>query len=86
MAVDIIWSESMIRFGRTHVARSATIYLGLGLVSALRMNAQVELKAVGRDRISIVINGQPFSDFYIGSSYAKPFLAPLRSATGLVAT
>ena len=76
----------MIRFGGTHVARSAAVYLGLGLVSALRMNAQVELKAVGRDHISIVINGQPFSDFYIGSSYAKPFLAPLRSATGLVAT
>ncbi len=51
-----------------------------------RTQAQVEVKPAGADRISIAINGQPFSDFYIGSSYAKPFLAPLRSATGLIVT
>jgi Family of unknown function (DUF6807) len=49
-------------------------------------SAQVELKAVGDDHVSISINGQPFSDFYIGSEYQKPFLAPLRTATGLVVT
>ncbi len=53
---------------------------------ANRAQAQVEVKPVGTDRISIAIDGQPFSDFYIGSSYAKPFLAPLRSATGLIVT
>lgn len=48
--------------------------------------AQVELHAAGTDHISIEINGQPFSDFYIGSVYPKPFLTPLRSASGLIVT
>ena len=48
--------------------------------------AQVDIKAVGDDHVSIAINGQPFSDFYIGSNYQKPFLSPLRTATGLVVT
>ncbi len=60
-------------------ALTATIFM-----SAASVSAQVELKAVGTDRVSISINGQPFSDFYIGSAYPKPFLAPLRSATGLI--
>ncbi|HEY1945517.1 MAG TPA: PmoA family protein [Bryobacteraceae bacterium] len=47
---------------------------------------QVDLKNVDNDHIAITINGQPFSDFYIGKNYPKPFLAPLRSATGLVVT
>jgi len=69
-------------------------FVGLRILSAIAaiclagplVNAQVELRAVGKDRVSIAINGQPFSDFYIGNAYPKPFLAPLRSATGLVVT
>ncbi|MDQ2840367.1 MAG: PmoA family protein [Acidobacteriota bacterium] len=49
-------------------------------------SAQVQLSPVDNDHVSILINGQPFSDFYIQSSYTKPFLAPLRSATGLIVT
>ena len=49
-------------------------------------SAQVQLSRVGNDHVSISIDGQPFSDFFIQSSYAKPFLAPLRSATGLIVT
>jgi hypothetical protein len=55
-----------------------------GLPPALR--AQVEFKNIDNDRIAISINGQPFSDFCIGTAYPKPFLAPLRSATGLIVT
>ncbi|MGA8030174.1 MAG: PmoA family protein [Bryobacteraceae bacterium] len=58
----------------------------MSLIGALHLNAQVELKSVGDDHISIHINGQPFSDFHIGNSYPKPYLAPLRSATGLIVT
>lgn len=58
----------------------------LALASVPPVDAQVELKVVGSDRVSIAINGQPFSDFYIGNSYPKPFLSPLRSATGLIVT
>ncbi|MBV8552583.1 MAG: PmoA family protein [Acidobacteriaceae bacterium] len=46
--------------------------------------AQVDLKADGNDHVSVTISGQPFSDFYTGPAYAKPFLAPLRSADGLI--
>ena len=48
--------------------------------------AQVDLKAVGDDHVSITIAGKPFSDFYIGPNYQKPFLAPLRTASGLIVT
>src|SRR5579863_9422345 len=50
------------------------------------LSAQVELQAAGTDHIEISINGQSFSNFYVGSAYPKPFLAPLRSATGLIVT
>lgn len=53
---------------------------------ALGLDGQVEITAHGNDHISIQINQQPFSDFHIGSAYAKPFLAPLRSAGGLLVT
>jgi hypothetical protein len=49
-------------------------------------SAQVDLKVVGTDHVSVTINGQPFSDFYIGNTYAKPFLSPLRTASGLIVT
>jgi len=56
------------------------------LAAASALFAQVDLTQSGEDHIAISINGQPFSDFYIAKSYAKPFLAPLRTAAGLVVT
>ena len=49
-------------------------------------SAQVEVKQSSPDQISISINGQPFSEFYMGATYPKPFLAPLRSASGQIVT
>jgi Methane oxygenase PmoA len=49
-------------------------------------HGQVEFQAHGTDHISIRIQGQAFSEFYIGPAYPKPFLAPLRAASGLVVT
>ncbi len=49
-------------------------------------SAQVEIKQSSPDQIAISIDGQPFSEFYIGPAYPKPFLAPLRSASGLIVT
>lgn len=57
----------------------------LGLVSSIA-RAQVGLATVGADHITISIHNQPYSEFYIGSGYPKPFLAPLRSATGSIVT
>jgi Methane oxygenase PmoA len=48
--------------------------------------AQVEFKNVDGDHISVTINGEPFTDFHIGKAYPKPFLAPLRTANGLIVT
>lgn len=47
---------------------------------------QVDLRAAGNDHVSITIDGQPFSDFYIGPQYSKPFLAPLRAPDGTIVT
>jgi hypothetical protein len=66
--------------------RTGLYTLAIMLTVVVSSRAQVELKAVGDDRVSISIDGQPFSDFYIGSEYQKPFLAPLRNAKGLVVT
>lgn len=46
--------------------------------------AQVDLREVARDHVSIAVNGQPFSEFYTGNCCGKPFLAPLRAASGLI--
>jgi len=67
-------------------ARFQLSLASLFLYGAMASHAQVELKAVGNDHVSISINGQPFSTFYFGSEYQKPFLAPLRSAAGLIVT
>jgi hypothetical protein len=40
----------------------------------------------GTDKIDIDLDGQPFSSFYYGAEHQKPFLAPLRSATGKIVT
>jgi STE24 endopeptidase len=58
------------------------IFLALPFIAA----GQVDLRAVGNDHVAVTINGQPFSDFYIGQQYAKPFLAPLRSPDGIIVT
>ena len=56
------------------------------VAASVTARGQVEFKAEGTERISIRITGDSFSDFYIGKQYPKPFLAPLRSATGLIVT
>jgi hypothetical protein len=66
--------------------RLGVFAFSLLLVSSLAANAQVEFENVGGDHVAITINGQPFSDFFYGPDHAKPFLWPLRSASGLVVT
>ncbi len=52
---------------------------------ALPLCAQVKF-AQSPDKIEIEIDGKPFSTFYIAGEAPKPYLAPLRSADGLVVT
>ena len=63
-------------------ARGTALVLGV----TLSASAQVTLTRQDTDHIAIEINGQPFSNFFIGNAYPKPFLAPLRTASGIVVT
>jgi methane monooxygenase PmoA-like len=45
----------------------------------------VEVKREG-DWIDILVGGHPFTTYFFGTSAAKPFLSPLRSARGAVVT
>ena len=41
----------------------------------------------GTDKVAVEIDGKPFTDFVIqGEDYAKPYLWPLRAASGTVVT
>jgi hypothetical protein len=55
------------------------------LICASPVPAQVEFHSAP-DHIAILVDGKPFTDFYIGSEYPKPFLHPLRAADGRVVT
>ena len=55
----------------------------LGVIPAF---SQVGMQQTDSDHVAITINGQPFSNLYFGASYPKPFLAPLRTASGLIVT
>ena len=56
------------------------------LPGATLANTQVDFEVFEGDHVAITVNGQPFSNFYIGTSYPKPFLAPLRAPTGQIVT
>jgi hypothetical protein len=56
------------------------------LVLALPAAAQVKITP-GPEKVAIVINGKPFTDFYVaGEMVTKPYLWPLRAATGTAVT
>ena len=38
------------------------------------------------DRVKVVIDGKPYTDFVYGADVTKPYLHPLRSATGVIVT
>jgi hypothetical protein len=55
------------------------------LFSTVLVGAPVELKRTG-DQIDVFIDGQPFTTYHFSDVVAKPYLMPLRSATGIVLT
>ena len=64
--------------------------LAILLAAAASLSAQVKFTAHQRDgatdSIAIFIDGKPFTVFQYGADFAKPFLAPVRSASGKVVT
>src|SRR6202050_1314947 len=57
-----------------------------GILLTLPMAAQVRVTEHGSERISVEIEGRPFTDFFIGPETNKPYLHPLRSASGKMVT
>lgn len=56
------------------------------LAVALPSAAQVKITP-GPEKVTIAIDGKPFGDFYVaGEMVTKPYLWPLRAATGTVVT
>ena len=43
--------------------------------------AQVTITPKGTEKITIDIDGKPFTDFWIGPETKKPYLHPLRTAS-----
>jgi hypothetical protein len=59
---------------------------GLFLLAAIPLIAQVKVTQQGNQKITIEIDGKPYSEFFIGPETQKPYLAPLRNAAGVVVT
>ena len=77
------------RFNRVSTVtwRPARLALAcLALLFPLTGRAQVDIQGAANDHVTISINGKPFSGFYLGNAYPKPFLAPLRTAAGVIVT
>jgi hypothetical protein len=54
-------------------------------LAMLPVCAQVEFRQAA-DQIEISIDGKPFSTLYFGEEAPKPYLSPLRSASGIIVT
>ena len=52
------------------------------LLLSIPLCAQVKITAQGKDKLSVEIDGKPFTDFYVGPQSSKPYLHPLRTVSG----
>jgi hypothetical protein len=57
----------------------------LVLLAVIPLAAQVRLTR-SRDKISVTIDGKPFTEFFYGADAPKPYLHPLRTASGIIVT
>ena len=56
------------------------------LAAMLPLAAQVKITQQGNQKISVEIDGKPFTEFWIGPETNKPYLAPIRTASGKIVT
>ncbi len=72
-----------------HIRNSVLMVLLASLLLAAALPAlaadAVALKRDG-DKVEVIINGQPFTTLYFGADSPKPYLHPLRTASGKVVT
>jgi len=55
------------------------------VLAAFSMNAQVKITK-GTDRISVEIDGKPYTEYFISADGNKPYVYPLRTASGILVT
>ncbi len=48
--------------------------------------AQVKIAQQDNQKVSVEIDGKPFTDFFVGPETKKPYLSPLRAASGVIVT
>ncbi len=53
--------------------------------AALSMSAQVKISR-GVDRIAVEIEGKPYTDYFLSPDGNKPYVYPLRTASGIIVT
>lgn len=58
----------------------------LCLAAAASLSAQVHFTKASPEQVDITIDGKPFAAFHNGANVNKPYLAPLRSASGKIIT
>jgi len=69
--------------GATLLTRPMRLATVLSLTLCTCLSAQVQFN---RDQIQVTVNGKPFTTFHYGEESGKPYLAPVRSASGKVVT
>jgi hypothetical protein len=57
----------------------------IAVLAALTLSAQVKITR-GTDRISVEIDGKPYTDYFISADGNKPYVYPLRTASGILVT
>lgn len=58
----------------------------LALLGCATFNGQVSVKQDGAGRVQVAIDGHPFTGFVFGPEVTKPYLDPIRSASGVIVT
>lgn len=57
----------------------------IALFSALSLSGQVKILR-GTERISVEIDGKPYTEYFLSADGNKPYLYPLRTASGVIVT
>jgi hypothetical protein len=57
----------------------------IAVLAALSLSAQVKITR-GTDRISVEIDGKPYTDYFVSADGNKPYVYPLRTASGILVT
>jgi hypothetical protein len=70
---------------RTKNSKISVVWRALlsGVVALAASGAPVHLTKTG-SQIDVTVDGKPFTSYYFGSDVAKPYLMPLRTASGII--